>query len=42
MSPASNEKWQTAHDRRGRTTKSSCNQNTQRKGNLQILGDIRN
>ena len=37
---ASNEKWLTIHDGRSRTTKSSNNQNTRRKGKLQILGDI--
>ena len=41
MRHASNEKWQTTHDGKGRTTKSSC-QNARRKGNLQILGKIGN
>ena len=36
---ASNEKWQTTHNGRTGTTKSS-NQNAWRKENLQILGDI--
>ena len=30
----------TTHNRKRRTTKSSSHQNAQRKGNLQILGDI--
>ena len=40
MRHACNEKWQTTHNGRSRTTKSSSNQNARRKGNLQILGDI--
>ena len=40
MRHASNEKWQTTPNGRSRTTKSSSHQNTRRKGNLQILGDI--
>ena len=40
MHHASNEKWQTAHNGRSQTTKSSSQQNTQRRGNLQILGNI--
>ena len=37
---ASNEKWQTTHDRRSRTTKSNRIQNARGKGNVQILWDI--
>ena len=39
---ASNEKWQTIHDRKSQTSKSSSNQNARRKANLQILGNIGN
>ena len=37
---ANNEKQEMTHDRRNRTTKSRKNQNTWRKGNLHILGNI--
>ena len=40
MRRASNEKWQTTHNRRYRTTKSSSHQNARGKGNLQIPVDI--
>ena len=37
---ANNENWQTTHNGRSRTIKSSSNKNIQRKGNQKILGDI--
>ena len=40
MRHVSSKKWQTAHKRRSRTTKSNSRQNAQRKGNIEILGDI--
>ena len=40
MCHAYNEKRETTNDGRNRTTKSRKNQNAQRKGNLQILGNI--
>ena len=39
MCHASNEKRETTHDGRKRTTESRKNQNTRRKGNLQINGN---
>ena len=41
MCHTNNEKGKMANDVRNRTTKSRKNQNTRRKGNLQILGNIR-
>ena len=41
MSQANNEKQKTTHDGRNGTTISRKNQNARRKGNLQILGNIR-
>ena len=40
MCHANNEKRETTHDGRNRTTKPRKDQNPRRKGNLQILGDI--
>ena len=40
MCHANNEKRETTHDGRNRTTKLRKNQDAQRKGNLQILGNI--
>ena len=36
------EKWKTTNDGRNRTTKTRKNQNTRRKGNLEISGNIGN
>ena len=40
MCYTNNEKCQTTHNERSRTTKSSCHQNARKKGSLQILNDI--
>ena len=40
MHQARDENWQTTHDRRSRTPKSSSKQDARRKGNLQILGHL--
>ena len=40
MRHANNEKQETTHDGRNRTTEPRKNQNDRRKGNLQILGNI--
>ena len=39
MRHANNEKWETTHDRRNRTTKSRKNQNVKKKWNLPTLGN---
>ena len=40
MCHTNNEEWEMTDDRRNRTTKPRKDQNAQRKGNLQILGNI--
>ena len=40
MCHANNEKWKKTNNGRNRTTKSGKNQNDQRKGNLQVIGNI--
>ena len=40
MHHANNENWETTHDGRNGTTKSTKHKNAQRKGNLQLLGNI--
>ena len=40
MCHVNNEKWKTTNEGRNRTTKPRKNQIVQRKGNLQILGNI--
>ena len=42
MCHVNNEKRKTTNDKRNRTTKSRKNQNAERKGNLQIFGNIGN